>query len=110
MMGRASLYGSTLEPEGLRRRRPEVDSSAALAASVAFLAGAGLGRERPRVALAAGVVPRLADLSTALSAALAAAFEAAALDGAVAFLAAFLASLTDRRLSGPRTGERSMNT
>ena len=35
---------------------------------------------------------------------------APSLDAVLAGLAAFLASLTDRRLSGPRTGERSMNT
>ena len=35
---------------------------------------------------------------------------ASAFDAVLAVLAAFLASLTDRRLSGPRTGERSMNT
>src|SRR5687768_13767797 len=78
----------------------------ALAASDAFLAGAAvLRRELVRaVPLPAAVARFAVDLSVAF-------WEAA---GGACFLAAvfaaFLASLTDRRLMGPRTGERSMNT
>ena len=88
-------------------------AGAAFFAEVRFGGAAPAVRAHPSVGAGAGrlvVLAALADWRPARAVALAGRGAAVEAFDRALVVAAFFASLTDRRLRGPRTGDRSMNT